>query len=110
LTEEIQMIIAATIVGTDDKRFRQVAANNERIALTQRVAMATRGKADLVLLPAGFLAAGDANEVENHARELAAIFPHCGLLAGVDFEGAQRDKAGMHAGKAARRTTPARTP
>lgn len=93
------MKIAATIIGTDDERFRHVTANNERIALAKRIATATRGKADLVLLPAGFLAAGEVNEINARARELAAIFPHCGLLAGVDLERAQLDKSGRYASK-----------
>jgi hypothetical protein len=104
------MKIAATIIGTDDKSFRRVAANNERIALAKRIATATQNKADLVLLPAGFLAAGNANEIEDHARKLAAIFPHCGLLAGIDLERGPRDKSRGMPARAAPQTTPAKTP
>jgi hypothetical protein len=93
------MKIAATIVGTDDQRFRRVTANEERIALAKRIATATQVKVDLVLLPAGFLTASDADEVKTRARELAALFSHCGLLAGVDIDRAQSGKSGGHAGK-----------
>lgn len=51
------MKVAAVVVGTDDERFRRVDANRERMQLAERIAGFTKSTADVVLLPAGFLAA-----------------------------------------------------
>lgn len=78
------MKIAAVVVGTDDESFRKVAANDERMQLAECIARATKGKADVVLLPAGFLTARADQEVKPLVRSLAKAFGEQVLLAGVD--------------------------
>lgn len=93
--------IAATIVGTDEVRFRCTGANKERLELARQIAAYTQGdgRADVVLLPAGFLAADEEDEVEQNAKSLASIFKKQVLLAGIDEEespskGFKRTKGG----------------
>jgi predicted amidohydrolase len=80
--------IAAVMVGTDEERFRCVDANDERMALARRIAAFTQGdgQADIVLLPAGFLAVDDEGEIKPTAKALASIFKKQVLLAGIDEE------------------------
>lgn len=76
--------IAVVMVGTDDDRFRTLAANERRLELAKRIAEYTKEAADLVLLPAGFLTASDEDDVNAKARDLAKIFKGQALLAGID--------------------------
>jgi hypothetical protein len=78
------MKVATVVVGTDDERFRRVDANRERLQLAERIAGFTKSTADVVLLPAGFLAAKADREVKRHAESLAEVFGKQVLLAGVD--------------------------
>ncbi|HEX8109334.1 MAG TPA: hypothetical protein VF516_16490 [Kofleriaceae bacterium] len=78
------MKVAAVVVGTDDERFRRVDANRERMQLAERIAGFTKSTADVILLPAGFLAAKADREVRRHAESLAEVFGKQVLLAGVD--------------------------
>jgi hypothetical protein len=78
------MKVAAVVVGTDDERFRRVEANPERMRLAERISGFTKSTADVVLLPAGFLAAKAEREVKRHAESLAEVFGKQVLLAGVD--------------------------
>jgi hypothetical protein len=77
--------VAAVIVGTNELGFRRILANEERLALARAIAQHTRkGAADVVVLPAGFLAVERAEDVEPMAGTLAAIFDGVGLVAGID--------------------------
>jgi hypothetical protein len=78
--------IAATIVGTDENRFRSVTANDERFELARSIAAYTQGDggANIVMLPAGFLTAADEDEARKLAKKLASIFNKPVLLAGID--------------------------
>lgn len=78
------MKIAAVVVGTDDEHFRRMEANDERVQLAERIARATKGKADVVLLPAGFLTASADRKVGPLVKSLAKAFGEQVLLAGVD--------------------------
>ncbi|MEZ4399362.1 MAG: hypothetical protein R3B06_05050 [Kofleriaceae bacterium] len=88
------MRIAATIVGTARRSFRETSANADRVDLAGRIARATQKDAldaDLVILPAGFFAVKHSALVRKEAARLAAMFPHCSLLAGIDLEKTQLD-------------------
>jgi predicted amidohydrolase len=77
--------VAAVIVGTNELGFRRILANEERLALARAIAEHTRkGVADVVVLPAGFLAVETAEGVAPMAATLAAIFDGVGLVAGID--------------------------
>jgi predicted amidohydrolase len=78
--------VAAVIVGTTEARFRHHDANSERLELAAQIAGFTNGAADVVLLPAGFLAVKTMTEVLPSAKSLAAIFRQQALLAGIDEE------------------------
>jgi hypothetical protein len=81
------MKVATVIVGTDEKRFRQVSANRERLALAERIAdFVERERADLCVMPAGYLAATSrtTSAVQATADQLAAVFRGVDLVSGVD--------------------------
>ena len=81
------MKVATVIVGTDTERFRRLGANPERIALARRIAgFVKRGRADLCVMPAGYLAATSrmTAAIRETADQLASIFEDVDLVAGVD--------------------------
>lgn len=85
------MRIAAVMVGTDKGRlgrFRRADANTERLTLAGQIAAFTQdtGRAEVVLLPAGFLAVKAEEDIKVIARELAVVFQKQVLLAGIDEE------------------------
>jgi hypothetical protein len=104
------MKIAATIIGTDDKSFRRVAANSERIALAKRIATATRNKADLVLLPAGF----PRLVTPTRSKTMRANWLRSSRTAGYSLVSISNEAHAISLGgmpaRAAPQTTPARAP
>jgi len=85
--------IAAVLVGTSEERFRQHTANPARLELARQIAEFTSSAADVVLLPAGFLAVETEAEVAPTAKTLAEIFGTQVLLAGIDEEDHDADRA-----------------
>lgn len=81
------MKVATVIVGTDTERSRRIGANRERLALARRIAdFVTRERADLCVMPAGYLAATSrmTAAIRETADQLASIFEDVDLVAGVD--------------------------
>jgi hypothetical protein len=87
------MKVAAVVVGTDGERFGRVDANRERMQLAECIAGFTKTTADVVLLPAGFLAAKADREVKQHAESLAEVFGKQVLLAGIDEDDGTRSSS-----------------
>lgn len=79
------MRVAAVIVSAH--RFRDPLGNGERLDLAGQIARAALdNKVDLVVLPAGFLAASSVLEVGPLSEELAKEFSELAVVAGIDVE------------------------
>ncbi len=95
--------IAAVIVGTKKDRLGHPDANVERINLAKQIAGFMRDKADVVLLPAGYLTVETEVDVKPQAKKLARIFGDVTLLAGIDELG--EDTAGAKVRRASKQGT-----